>query len=225
MKHILWLILIWAFQQMAVRGDTIIPPKESVPVATAADMAAYDGAKVIKLAEDELGTFKIPGSDDTRVKTYCTETFQNDDVYTADGWCSAFVSFIMREAGYKFSPNNTDFGWMYVIHRVPEPKPGDIAMLDSHIAFYLGAKVNKEGTHVVGLLGGNQDYQVCVMWVPDSDIEYYAEADVAPNGWMPSKHIPNGTGSSGINTLSDRDHKNPGASNQFTIHTSTGHPL
>jgi uncharacterized protein (TIGR02594 family) len=166
----------------------------------------YDGKKVIELAEAELGTFKIPGQDDNRVKQYCTETMQNDDVYSQDGWCSAFVSFILREAGYKFSPNNTDFGWMYVCHRVAEPQLGDIAMLDSHIAFFLGKKVNAEGIHVVGLLGGNQDYQVCVMWVPDSDIEYYAEADTAPQGWLPAKHIPNGSSAAGINVLDDRLH-------------------
>jgi len=207
--------------QSPFKPDTIVPPKESVPVASAAEMAAYNGKKVIQLAEDELGTFKVPGSDNQRVKTYCMDTFQNDDVYSNDGWCSAFVSFIMREAGYKFSPNNTDFGWMYVVHRVPEPRPGDIAMLDSHIAFYVGSKVNKEGLHVVGILGGNQDYQVCIMWVPDSDIEYYAEADAAPNGWMPSKHIPNGTGSTGVNVLNNHLRW----TSPSVLHTAGGHPL
>ncbi len=209
---------------------TIVPPKEAVPMATKEEMAEYDGPKIVSLAEAELGTFKIPGQDDQRVKTYCTETFQNDDVYMQDGWCSAFVSFIMREAGYKFSPNNTDFGWMYVIHRVPDPKPGDIAMLDSHIAFYVGQKINKEGLHVVGLLGGNQDYQVCIMWVPDSDIEYYAQADLAPNGWMPSKHIPNTTGTGGtssVNVLNDHlKLTNPGsAPNPQVNRTAGNHPL
>jgi hypothetical protein len=191
-------------------------------VAIAASPPMYDGAKIIKLAEDELGTFKVPGTDDSQVKKYCTSTYQNDDVYSNDGWCSAFVSYIEKEAGNQYSPNNTDFGWMYVVTRVADPKAGDIAMLDSHIAFYIGRKQNAEGNWVIGLLGGNQDYQVCVMWVPESDIEYYAEANAAGPGWVPQKHIPNGTSvSNGINVLND-------SINYTTAnvkHTKTGHPL
>jgi uncharacterized protein (TIGR02594 family) len=212
-------------RQLVIAPSPTPLPADKLPPMQQTGANGYDGKKVIQLAEAELGTFKIPGQDDPRVKQYCTDTFQNDDVYSSDGWCSAFVSFIMRQAGYKFSPNNTDFGWMYVMHRVEEPQPGDIAMLDSHIAFFLGRKVNSEGLHVVGLLGGNQDYQVCVMWVPESDIEYYGEADVAQAGWLPSKHIPNGSSSAGaINVLDDR-HKFTGHSLPNFGVTQSGHPL
>jgi uncharacterized protein (TIGR02594 family) len=208
---------------------TLVPEQTPIipasPSPTPKLLPAYDGQKIISLAENELGVYKIPGNDDPRVRQYATDTLQNDDNYTNDGWCSAFVSFILKEGGYQYSPNNTDYGWGFVIHRVDAPKPGDIAMLDSHIAFFIGQKVNAEGQIVVGLLGGNQDYQVCIMWVPAMDIEYYAEAEPAGSDWKPTKHIPNGMGaSSGLNILDDHI-KFSGHSLPNCTVTRGGHPL
>lgn len=219
-KQLLFAVLTSSLLSGLAFGQAASPtPTPKLPPAD------YDGQKIIKLAEDELGVYKIPGQDDPRVRQYATDTMQNDDVYTNDGWCSAFVSFILKEAGYQFSPNNSDFGWMFVAQRVAAPKPGDIAMLDSHIAFYIGEKRNSEGQDVVGLLGGNQDYQVCIMWVPAIDIEYYAEAEVATPDWKPIKHIPNGmSGGSSINVLDDHV-KFSGHSLPNCSITKAGHPL
>jgi len=188
---------IGAALAIAIAEESFGEPPPSPPAA------AYDGNKVLEFAKKELGIFKAPGEDSQRVKQYCLETFQNDDVYVGDGWCSAFVAFILKEAGYQFSPNNTDFGWMYHCHRVSPPKPGDMAMLDSHIAFFLGFQDAPDGSRVAGLLGGNQDYQVCIMYIPAKLVEYYAEPETAGSEWKPEKHIPNSATAAGMNTFDD----------------------
>lgn len=180
----------------------------------------YNGQKVHLIALGELGVSKVPNEDSARVKQYVEETFQNDEEYSSDGWCSGFVSWVLKQAGYQYSPENTDYGWMYYLVRVSEPKIGDIVLMEGHIAFFDGYATQPTGEKYVRLLGGNQDYQVCIMAVPSTYIYYYAEAIPATEGWIPKKHIPGG-GVDHINTLDDHLH--------FTApnvrRTSGGHPL
>jgi peptidoglycan hydrolase-like protein with peptidoglycan-binding domain len=115
---------------------------------------AYDGAKVIRVAEGELGEMRAAGDDNK----YGRALGQNHV-----RWCSLFVSFVMREAGFtSLYPITAVTRTSLAYYRHPdrnwivpmsEARPGDIVWM-----FFSGGKkpVNHvgfvTGQHAKGVL-------------------------------------------------------------------------
>ena len=82
-------------------------------------------------------------------------------------WCSVFVGYCARKAGYDFKIKPAAKSWLEIGKKVTEPKPGDIVIFwredpnswKGHVSIFIG---KDEETNEIICLGGNQDDQVCI---------------------------------------------------------------
>jgi hypothetical protein len=76
-----------------------------------------------------------------------------------NGWCGFFVSWCLTKAGYKAPSHPMDGGyWKEIgipITDINDVKPGDVVLIQGHVAFIYSIDFNN-GTLI--LLGGNQGY-------------------------------------------------------------------
>jgi len=98
-------------------------------------------------------------------------------------WCSAFVNWVMQQAGYRGTGRANARSWLKWGQSLAQPRPGCIVVFwrgtpksaQGHVAFWLGT----EGSKVI-VLGGNQVNAVCswpyprarvigYRWPPDAD--------------------------------------------------------
>lgn len=130
----------------------------------------------LQIAARELRQHERPGADDNpRILSYFDAT---DLTVTHDevAWCSAFVNWCLREAGYRGTRSALAASWLQYGQPAFEVQRGAIVVLNrrdatpdrftgsatgNHVAFLLGATVD-----AVECLGGNQSDQVKVSRFP-----------------------------------------------------------
>ncbi len=126
-------------------------------------------ANWLEIAVAELGVHETPGPASTeRIREYFSATSlgpQPDDV----PWCSAFVNWVMREAGIPRTCSALAASWLR--WGVPcDPKPGCVVVIRKKLAGGDRLTGSSTGNHVgfwisqtatrIRLLGGNQSDQV-----------------------------------------------------------------
>ena len=126
------------------------------------------------IAEKEKGTHEIPGpgANPRIVDDYfsATNLKPKDDV---TAWCSAFVNWCLKQAGYKGSGKATAASFLGWGEEIDEPVRGCIVVFKreggNHVGFYLG-----ETEKNIILLGGNQENEQGVFEVSEKG---YAKSD------------------------------------------------
>ncbi len=114
------------------------------------------------IAEQELGEEEIQGGENPRILEYLESTTLGSPGDTEDEtpWCSAFVTWCLKKAGYK----STNSAWAMSYENYGEetdPEYGAIVVFDwenggGHVGF-----VTKSTEQTVTVLGGNQSDSVC----------------------------------------------------------------
>lgn len=123
--------------------------------------------QVLKQALSQYGITEEPGeaSNNPEIMKYFESIEQHWVKNDETAWCSAFVNWCAKEAGYEYSDKLTARSWLHTGHRVEDPEPGDIIVLwrdkpDSwkgHVGLYITNDKNW-----VYILGGNQSNKVCI---------------------------------------------------------------
>jgi uncharacterized protein (TIGR02594 family) len=176
------IISLLALSGLALAQDDN-PPK---PIPSSP--AVFD-QKIIDTAMKEIGVTKQVGYESDRVREYVETTDQEFDEYYQDGWCNAFVSWVLKQNGYQFASLNTYDEVDHFFKEVDVPKVGDVVILTGHIAFYGGETQFPGIDNAILLLGGNQAHKVCIFPISKSKVKKFLEPVKAPTGWMPSRHI------------------------------------
>lgn len=126
----------------------------------------------MQIARKELGVKEKPGkAHEPRILEYHAETslHAKDD---ETSWCSAFVNWVMRQAGIKGTGKADARSWLtWADGDRCEAKPGAVAVLwrvkplgwQGHVAF-----IDKVETGSLWLLGGNQGDRVSIAQFPKS---------------------------------------------------------
>jgi len=150
-------------QQLSPKGDLkpIVANVGTVPQA----QPAAGSDKWMAIAEAESGTYGIEGPvNNPRIVAYHQATSlaaQNDEV----AWCSSFVNWVMKQAGYVGTNNALASSWMgwgkasekvygaiVVIKRIGASSDAATGSgTGSHVGFYCETRDNR-----IRLLGGNQ---------------------------------------------------------------------
>lgn len=127
----------------------------------------------IEIAEKELGVHEIRGGETKRILEYHSKTSlhaKEDEV----PWCSAFVNWVMDQAGYKRTDSAAARSWASYGERLSEFKPYCIVIFkrgtgaQGHVAF----GIEDLKTHVK-VLGGNQSDKVCYANYPKAKVIAY----------------------------------------------------
>jgi uncharacterized protein (TIGR02594 family) len=127
----------------------------------------------------EIGVKEVIGEEDNpRIVEYhsATSLKATDD---ETPWCSAFVNWVLKEAGFQGTGNAMARSFLNWGKFLPSPRPGCIVVLkrgeppSGHVGFYLG----QSSSGLFYLLGGNQSNMV--------KISQYKEEDVLGYRWLP----------------------------------------
>ncbi len=133
---------------------------EAVPQETS------DEPPWMSIARAELGEKEIAGKkNNPRIVEYhhaVSSKISDDET----PWCSSFVNWVMKEAGYEGTKSAVALSWKKYGRKLSKPALGAIAVIDwsfkggknvgkGHVGFVAG----KQGKNIV-LLGGNQSDQV-----------------------------------------------------------------
>ena len=132
--------------------------------------------KWLEIAHAELGTKEIKGK---KHEPQIVEYHQTTSLHAQDDetpWCSSFVNWCMKEAGYKGTYKANARSWLKWGYMISTPAFGCVAVLSrgnpkgwqGHVAFYVGQTKD----HVL-LLGGNQGDQVSIQKYPKSRVLGY----------------------------------------------------
>jgi uncharacterized protein (TIGR02594 family) len=129
------------------------------------------------VANAELGTREIPGSEhNPRVVEYHSTTgLSADDDETP--WCSSFVNWCIEQAGLKGTDSARARSWMDWGRAIDAPTPGCVVVLwrgspntrKGHVAFYVGPGSGA----TIRLLGGNQGNAVSIKAYPKNRVLGY----------------------------------------------------
>jgi uncharacterized protein (TIGR02594 family) len=133
----------------------------------------------LKIARKELGVKETPGSgDNSRVVEYLKSTtlgrLDNENDETA--WCSAFVNWVLKQAGVTPRTNSAwARSWLKWGIATDDPIPGTIVIFTrganaGHVGFYLNEDDNR-----IQVLGGNQGDAVTIAWFPKANLLGYRE--------------------------------------------------
>jgi len=134
-------------------------------IIQSSDAAVYPwmDIAVCELGEHELAGFAA----NKRIAEYLRGIGANESDETP--WCSAFVNWVLKRAGYAVTGRANARSWMSYGEYVQYPRYGAIAVFWratpagslGHVAFYL----RTEGANIK-VLGGNQDNSVCAALYP-----------------------------------------------------------
>lgn len=120
--------------------------------------------KPFEIAFQEFDVREIVGKgDNPEVLKYFAEighSWVKDD---ETAWCSAFVNYCAKKAGYDYSGKLDARSWLKVGKKTDEPKLGDIVVLwrekkkgwKGHVGFFI-----KKRKGLIYILGGNQSNRV-----------------------------------------------------------------
>lgn len=113
----------------------------------------------ITIAKRELGTEEIIGGSNSRIEEYLRTTGKNTTDETP--WCSAFVNWVMSQAGYKGTNSALAHSWADWGDPVAPGTLGSIVVFTrgkgGHVGFCVGYDSR---TGNIKLLGGNQSDKV-----------------------------------------------------------------
>jgi uncharacterized protein (TIGR02594 family) len=129
-----------------------------------------------QVALKEEGVAEIPGEkENPRILEYHAAT-KLKAASELTSWCSAFISWVMKEAGYKTMATAWARDWLSYGKKLSVPVPWCIVVLernapggDSHVTFWTGKR--KDGK--IEVFGGNQGNKVCFAWYAEKDILGY----------------------------------------------------
>jgi uncharacterized protein (TIGR02594 family) len=130
----------------------------------------YMEPKWMTIARAEIGVAEIPGKENNpRILEYFTATSYRPDF--EDSWCSAFVSWVLSQAGMESTHSASARSYVHWGVELEEPKNGAIIVfwrgdpnsMQGHVGFYIG---ETETDYLV--LGGNQGDKVCIAHYPKS---------------------------------------------------------
>lgn len=133
---------------------------------------------LISTALSQYGVKEIRGSKDhPQIVNYFTSLgFDGAKFKDETAWCSAFASWVAKQAGYEHSSKLTARSWLTVGTSSNNPQPGDVVILwrespnswKGHVAFLI-----KESKRYVYLLGGNQGNSVSIKAYPKNKVLDY----------------------------------------------------
>ena len=112
------------------------------------------------VATQEKGVSELPGiQNNLRVLDYLRSTTNLGDLATSKdetSWCSAFVNWCLREAGYEGTRSALARSWLAWGREIAAPVKGCLVILSraggyGHVGFYMG-----ETETEIRVLGGNQ---------------------------------------------------------------------
>ena len=135
------------------------------------------------IAEKEKGTFEIPGSENNpRVLEYLQSTTNLDKASKSKDetpWCSAFVNWCLKQAGYEGTNSALARSWLKWGQPLLEPRKGCIVVFTREVKFgHVGFFIERTETYIK-VLGGNQQnletkiYEVSEKDYPISDLLGY----------------------------------------------------
>lgn len=133
---------------------------------------------IINKALYEYGVKEIvgPKSNQRIIKYFNDLGFNGNKLQEDTAWCSAFVNWVAKTAGYEFTGKLNARSWLRVGASVNKPKVGDVVVFwrespnswKGHVAFFV-----KETKRFVYVLGGNQRNMVCIKAYPKSRVLDY----------------------------------------------------
>lgn len=117
----------------------------------------------LPIAEAEIGVKEVSGEgDNARVVQYLRSTTLPADLAGEDEthWCSAFVNFVMEQAGFEGTDSAMARSWTSWGRKVERPVRGCIAVFErpeggptaGHVGFFMGSSGD-----TLSVLGGNQN--------------------------------------------------------------------
>lgn len=151
--------------------------------------STYDGKAVMATAQAEVGHYKMPNTEDGRVRQYVEETGNPIEFYSSDGWCSSFVAWCLKQNGYEYASYPTNEEWSHVADTTDDPQYGDIVLIPGHIAFFAGWLDLPGYGKAVMIFGGNQAHRVCVFPIGTGNVLYFLVPRKAPANWKPRLHF------------------------------------
>lgn len=125
-----------------------------------------------EIARKELGVKEVAGSvAHPRILEYLASTSLPANLSRSDetAWCSAFVNWCMRQAGFHGTGLANARSWLGFGEQFAQPRVGcvcvfsrdDAGPASGHVAFYVGEHVDPHGQAMIRVLGGNQSNRVC----------------------------------------------------------------
>jgi uncharacterized protein (TIGR02594 family) len=127
--------------------------------------------KIVEVALGEIGVVEQSGPElnSPRILEYFEEIGHSWVKTDETAWCSAFVNYVAKVAGYEYSGKLDARSWLDIGTETNEPKIGDVVVLwrvdpDSwkgHVGFYI-----KDDEDYIWILGGNQSNQVKITKYP-----------------------------------------------------------
>jgi len=119
----------------------------------------------MNIAFNEFGIKEIPGKEDNpEVLKYFNDLgFDGSKLKDETAWCSAFVNWVCKQNGAKYSGKLNARSWLNVGKITKTPEVGDIVVFwrgspeswKGHVGFY----INQDENYIY-VLGGNQNNQV-----------------------------------------------------------------
>jgi uncharacterized protein (TIGR02594 family) len=151
------------------------------PIEKAENITEWPRMKIVR---KELGVKEMPGAgDNPRIVEYLKSTTlgRPDNENDETAWCSAFVNWVLKQAGVEPRTNSAwARSWLNWGVATDDPIPGTIVVFSrgqnaGHVGFYL----DEDGDRIQ-VLGGNQGDAVTIAWFPKVNLLGYRE----PTGWM-----------------------------------------
>lgn len=110
------------------------------------------------------------------VKYYKSIGYDLLDFLDYPNWCSAFVNWVAKKAGYEFTGDLNARSWLSAGESTNYPCWGDITILwkgspdskEGHVGIFI-----KETKRYVYLLGGDQRKKVCIKAYPKTQVLDY----------------------------------------------------
>jgi len=128
--------------------------------------------KIIQIATKELGVVEFPSvQDNPRILQYATETGLVMSKGDETPWCSIFMNWVAKEAGFLRSHSSGARSWLDVGFKVKRPELGDLIVYwreapnswKGHVGIFFGYTSNRKAIYT---LGGNQGNAVSITTYP-----------------------------------------------------------
>lgn len=129
---------------------------------------------LLSVALSQFGVKQIQGKKEhPQIVSYFTALDSVTKTYKQNTtWCSAFVNWVAKRAGYEYSDKISPRSWLSIGTSTGFPKQGDIVVLSDknsdntgHVGFFI-----KESQKYVYLLGGNQGNAVSIQAYPKTRV-------------------------------------------------------
>ncbi len=116
------------------------------------------------------------GAKHPQIVNYFTSLGYNERKMEETSWCSAFVNWVAKKAGYEYSSKLSARSWLSTGESTANPKQGDVVVLweesrscsDGYTGFFI-----KETEKYIYVLGGSQSKGVSIQGYPKTRILDY----------------------------------------------------